>query len=450
MNFANNEDSKNLLRRIHMAQGPSFPSISRRRFLQSSGAAVGAAALGSSFLAACAGTSSSASTNSSLPTLQQWYHQYGETGTHEAVLRYAKSFTKANVNVSWIAGTGNAYPDKVRAALLGSNPPDVFELPGISVSQVKAGQVEPLDDIIADVKSDFLPADLTPFTVDGHVYGIKMISDPTFVYYRKSLFQKAGITSVPTTVDELIAVAKKLTTGSVKGIYIGPDGGVDALHQIGVWAAGADLVTPDNKIAFNTDRVATMFEKIYELNTSGGVLPDAPTFWWDPSAFTQGLCAMQWCGLWAMPGITKAIGDDFGIFPWPSLDAQGQPATVNGGWAEMVAAKGKNVAVAKELVKSLWIDSTATQIDWNVGYGFHVPPRASIASQTTKLQSSPASDAVSILNKYGHAASVYWTAAMDTTMEGAISNIVKSGKNAKTLLDQAADQCNTQLQQELI
>ena len=29
----------------------------------------------------------------------------------------------------------------------------------------------------------------------------------------------------------------------------------------------------------------------------------APTDWWDPSSFTQGLAAMQWCGLWAMPGI---------------------------------------------------------------------------------------------------------------------------------------------------
>ncbi len=409
-----------------MVQGRSLPSISRRRFLQSSGTALGATALGSSFLAACAGTSSGNNgTASNLPTLQQWYHQYGETGTHEGVLRYAKSFKQANVNVSWIAGTGNAYPDKVRAALLGSNPPDVFELPTISVSQIKAGQVEPLDDILASVKSDFLPADLTPYTVDGHVYGIKMISDPTFVYYRKSLFQKAGITQVPQTVDELITVAKKLTTSSIKGIYLGPDGGESALYYIAAWSAGGDLLTSDNKVAFNTARVAAAYEKIYELNASGGVLPDAPTFWWDPSSFTQGLAAMQWCGLWATP------------------------ATINGGWAEFVAAKGKNVAVSKELVKALWIDSTATQIDWNVGYGFHVPPRSSIAQQTTKLQSSPASDAVNILNKYGHAPSIYWNAAMDTALANAVSSIVKDGKNALSLLNQAADTANTQLQQEL-
>src|SRR6266446_4276171 len=119
--------------------------------------------IGGTLLAACAGTGGSGpTTNSNLPTLQQWYHQYGETGTHEAVLRYAKQYTKANVSVSWVPGTGNEYPDKLRAALLGSNAPDVFELPNPTVDQVKAGLIEPLDDIIADVKSDFNPVSLRP------------------------------------------------------------------------------------------------------------------------------------------------------------------------------------------------------------------------------------------------------------------------------------------------
>src|SRR6266536_4834505 len=89
--------------------------ISRRRFLQYSGAMT----LGGSFLAACAGTSSNTSGGSaskSGPTLTQWYHQYGEAGTHEAVLKYAKENTQATVNVSWVTGTGNQYPDQVRTA----------------------------------------------------------------------------------------------------------------------------------------------------------------------------------------------------------------------------------------------------------------------------------------------------------------------------------------------
>ncbi len=430
-----------------MEQDPRIPSspLTRRRFLQYSGSL----ALSGSLLAACAGTggggASGGGGSSSVPTLTQWYHQYGETGTHEAVLRYAKQYTKANVQVSWVPGTGNAYPDKVRAALLGSNAPDVFELPNPTVDQVKAGVIEPLDDIIADVKADFLPASLKPLVINGKVYAIKMINDPQFIYYRKSMFQKANL-QPPTTIDGLIAAAKKLTSGSVKGLYVGPDGGVNALTYIAGWAAGGDFISADNKIAFNTPRVAQAYTKLHELNTSGGLLPDAPTFWWDPSSFTQGTCAMQWCGLWAMPGIAKALGDDFGIFPFPALDSQSQPATVDGGWAEMVYAKGKNVQAAKDYVKSLWIQNSQVQIDWNVGYGFHVPPRVSISAQADKLKTGTAAQAVDILNKYGHANPPLWDSTMDTALTDAVSNIVKNGANALAELNKAAAKCTTELQ----
>lgn len=429
-----------------MAQDQNVPTpFSRRRFLQYTGTA----ALSGSLLAACAGTGGGGSpTNSNLPTLNQWYHQYGEKGTQEAVFKYAKDYTKASVKVSWVPGTGNEYPDKVRAALLGSNAPDVFELQNPTVDQVKQGLIEPLDDIIASVKDDFNPVALKPLTINGKIYAIKMINDMGIIYYRKSLLQKANV-QPPTTMDELIAAAKKLTSGNTKGLYIGQDGGIDALKYILGWSAGGDFLSDDNKIVFNTDRVAASYTKLRELNQSGGLLVDAPTFWWDPSSFTQGLAAMQWCGLWAMPGITQAIGDDFGIIPFPQLDAQGQPATFFGGWSEMVWAKGKNVAAAKEYVKYLWIDNSTVQTDWNVGYGFHVPPRKTTAAKTSKLQSGSAAQAVDILNKYGHATPPLWDSAMDTALTDAASNVIKNGAKASTELSKAADKCNTELQKLL-
>jgi multiple sugar transport system substrate-binding protein len=399
-------------------------------------------------LAACAGTGNSNNTNSDLPHLDHWYHQYGEAGTHEAVEKYAKEYTKANVKVFWQPGTGNEYPDKVRAALLGSSFPDVFELQNPTVDQVKAGLLEPLDDIIASVKDDFSPVALKPLTINGKIYAIKMINDMGMIYYRKSMLKDAGV-EPPTTMDELIAAAKKLSKGNVKGLYVGSDGGIAALLYLAGWSAGEEYLSDDNKIVFNTDRMAAASTKLRELSTSGGLLPDAPTYWWDPSAFTQGLCAMQWCGLWAMPGITDALKDDFGIIPFPALDAQGQPATFFGGWSEMVAAKGKNVAAAKEYVKWLWIDNSDVQIDWNVGYGFHVPPRKSIAAKADKLKTGPAAEAVDILNKYGHANGPLWDATMETALTTAVSNIIKNNADAKKELDQAADKCNTELQKLL-
>lgn len=421
--------------------------MNRRRFLQAAGA-TGALAAGSGLLAACGSTGSGGS--ASKITLQQWYHEYGETGTQQAVLKYAADYSKAsstaNVKVNWVAGD---YASKLLAALLGNNAPDVFEHYTADEGWVKQGLLEPLDDLFtADVKSDFNQINLNAWTVNGKIYGVKMIDDTQFFYYRKSLLSAAGID--PTTLtsfDALLEAGNKLTTSKVKGLFLGNDAGV-GLNQMAVFAAGGDLLV-DNKFAFNTPAVASSFAKMREVAQSKAVLTGAPTDWWDPSAFVDGLAAIQWCGLWAMPAVSKALGDDFGIIPWPAFGATGTPIAPWGGWAEMVNAKGKHIAESKALVKSLWIDNTSVQQDWCLNYGFHVPPRKSAATSASKLQSGPAADAVKILNQYGRTVSPMFDSAMSTALSDAASNIVKKNADAASELAKAEQTCQTELQKLL-
>jgi multiple sugar transport system substrate-binding protein len=414
-------------------------SFTRRRFLQYSGAA----ALGGSLLAACGGSVTGAATGSNGGVaLQHWYHQYGETGTEAAAKRYAKEYTKASVTVRWTPGD---YATVLNTALLSNNPPDVFEQSIAAVDQVKDGLFEPLDDILADVKDDFSAVSLANFTVGGKVYAIKMLNDTGLLYYRKSLLQKAGL-QPPQTFDDVITAANKLTTSSVKGLFVGNDGGIGSLQSLVVWSAGGDFISPDNKIIFNTDRTAAAIEKIVQLNKTKSLLLGNTTDWWDPSAFTQGLAAMQWTGLWAMPAIVKALGDDFGVLPWPKLDAQGAPATFLGGWGAMVAAKGKNVQAAKDYVRWLWIDNKKDQEDWCLSYGFHIPPRASLAAIATKLQSGPALEAVQIAKQYGKSTSPLYDGTIGTAFTNAVTNAVKSNANITSELKKAEDLSNTELQ----
>jgi len=418
-------------------------SISRRRFLQYTGAAT----LGGSLLAACGNTSvgPGATSSNGGTALSQWYHQYGETGTEAAAKRYAKEYTKANVTVRWTPGD---YGTVLNSALIGNNPPDVFETSGVGVDQIKNGFFEPLDDLFGDAKSDFSDVSLAPYTVNGKVYGVKMLNDTGLLYYRKSLLQKAGV-QPPTTFAELISVAQKLTTKDVKGLFLGNDGGIGALGQVAIWSAGSDFVSKDNKIIFNNDRTAAAIEKIVELNKTKALLLGNTTDWWDPSAFTQGLAAMQWTGLWAMPGIQKALGDDFGVIAWPKLDDQGTQATFLGGWGACVSGKEKNKDAAKAFVKWLWIDNTKDQEDWCLSYGFHIPPRASLASKATKLQSGPASEAVTIAKQYGKATPPIWDGTMSTAFGDVITRAVKSNANIQNELKQAESKCNTELQKLL-
>ena len=98
--------------------------LSRRDLLKRTG---GLAAL-AAFTAACGGNtgrpSSGGGSGGSKPNLSQWYHQYGETGTQQAALKYAKAYPDANVAVQWTPGD---YGAKLASGLLSSKGPDVFE-----------------------------------------------------------------------------------------------------------------------------------------------------------------------------------------------------------------------------------------------------------------------------------------------------------------------------------
>lgn len=396
---------------------------------------------------ACSSSSSSSSTAGGKVTLTQWYHAYGEQGTQQAVERYASEYTKANpdiaIKINWIAGD---YETRLNSALLSSGAPDVFELGDFRAANVKSGRLAPLDDILSPVKSDYAKAALDTATVNGKVYGVKMMDDVMMLYYRKSTLAKAGITP-PQTFAELVAAAKKLTTGNQKGLFIGSDGVGDIPYLL-LWSNGGDLVDPSGKtVTFASPEGVAAIGGLKDLNSSGALLQGFTTDWFDPSAIEQNATAMQWCGLWAMPDIKKKLGDDFGVIPWPKFGGAGAPAVRVGGWYHLVNAKGKNVAAAKKYVDWLWIQQTALQKDWCVSYGFHIPSRKSVAAQTTEFSSGPAQEAAGLSQQYGHSFPAVWNKTTTTAFIQAATKIAKGGDAAGELAS-AAKTCQAELDQQ--
>ncbi len=378
--------------------------------------------------------------------LVQWYHQYGEEGTQDAVNRYAQQYTEENPNVEieiiWQVGDWAA---ALAALLLTDEGPDVFEVNSVTLDQVKQGQVAPLDDLYDDALiEDFGPQNLAAATIDGSIYWVKMLTDTGGVYYRKSLLEEAGL-AVPTTIDELIAVSTALDTGRQKGLFIGNDGGLSATQGPLVWSAGTEFLSAENTPAFNTPLVATGYSKLKELNDSGSLLMGNTTDWFDPTAFTSGAAAMQWCGLWAFPAINEALGDDVGVFAWPSTGEGGRPSTFYGGWGECVNAGSQNLDAAKAYVTWLWIQNTEIQTDWNVGYGFHVPARQSAAEAAEALQVGAAADLVTNLYEYGVGNNPLWTPVMGTALLDAVTNVVRNGADPAAELTTAEETVQAEL-----
>ena len=365
-------------------------------------------------------------------TISQWYHQYGEAGTEQAVKRYAAAYKKATVKVQWIPGN---YDQKSAAALLTNSGPDVFEYGnGPTIDMITGEQVVDLTDVYGAAKSDFTPSLLDRMTWKGKIYGVPQVVDMQLFVYRKSMLRKAGV-QPPQTLDELISAAAKLTTGKVKGLFLGNDGGAGILAGPVLWSSGHDYLTSSNQPDFANADVASALGKFHDLFTSGHLLLGAPTDWSDPGAITSGLTAIQWTGLWNFPMLQDKLGDDFGVLPFPAIGGSGKPSVPVGAFASCVSARAKDVAAAKAFVKWLWVDQTADQLDFAQSYGFHVPSRTSLIAKATKLKTGEAKAAAGYLKAYGHPQTpLLWSPKSATAMTDAVDKIVRSGANPTSSL----------------
>lgn len=408
-------------------------SVSRRRFLTLSGGlaagAIGLAGCGSNTGRTESSTSPTSSASGGaggpVPQLSQWYHEYGEDGVQEAVKKYAAAYDKAKITVKWSPGE---YEKLVAAALLTAKVPDVFEYGnGPTLDMIKANQVLDLTDTLGAAKDQFAPSVLAAMTWEGKVWAVPQTVDMQMLYYRKSLLQKAGV-QPPKTFAELAAAAQAVKTKDIGGFFAGNDGGIGVLGNQLIWAAGLEQINADKTaIGFND---AAMFDGLTQFRqlSQNGLLASASADWFDPAPFVNEETAMQWTGLWVLPDVQKAFGDDFGVVPFPSIGASGRQVVPFGAFSSCVSAKGVDPDAAKAFVKWLWVDQEADQVDFSNSYGTHIPAKPSLAAQATKLAEGAGAEAAKFVTDFGHAPSLLWTPAILQAYTAALSNVVR--KNA--------------------
>ena len=166
----------------------------------------------------------------------------------------------------------------------------------------------------------------------------------TGVWYNKALFEKAGITSVPQTWDEFLAVCQKLRDSGVNPLtcnsdtvtllygyqlarYIGQDAVTDCLNNV-KWAE-----IPEAKKAA---------EDLYGLFKAGYFSPYAPANYPDGQneiGFDESCMILN--ASWIPNEINQGTGAsiDWGFFPWPSV-----PGGVDGAEAAMVGAQSIGIS----------------------------------------------------------------------------------------------------------
>lgn len=198
----------------------STVSPQRRRLVAGFAAVAGAALL----LSACGGSSSGGSSGSSGDKVKLvWWHNANQDPGKAFYQKVADEYTAAhpNVTIEQVPLQSEDMKAKLQVAMQSPNPPDIIHQwgGGWMADQVKAGKLQDLTEATKDLTPKL--AGISGWQLDGKTYGINFTSGVVGFWYRKDLFTKAGITTPPATLDELITDATKLKAAGIEPVVIG-------------------------------------------------------------------------------------------------------------------------------------------------------------------------------------------------------------------------------------
>ena len=313
---------------------------------------VAAAAAAATVLAACSsgGSSSTSANSSSAKVTLTWWNNANTQPLLGVFNNIIKQFEAAhpNVTIQNVPMQNEEFKTKVTPALRGNAPPDIYQQwgSGGQATQVQSGKVA---DISSEVSSwiSSLGTPATAWQTNGKWYGVPYDLHVVGFWYRKDLFQQAGITGTPTTIPELVSDDAKLRAHGIAPIGLGSKDGwpdafwweyfairecsqstvTQAMSGVNLGAAcftkaSADLDAFVKTNPFQTGFLATPAQSV--PNSSVGLL-------------ANGKVAMELQGDWepaAGAGLTsdKNFDTQLGWFPFPAVPGgAGDPKAVLGG-----------------------------------------------------------------------------------------------------------------------
>lgn len=118
----------------------------------------------------------------------------------------------------------------------------------------KDGALAPIEGLMSPGFADsFVPTYLDLQKQNDHVWGLPIAASARGLFYNKALFEKAGITTPPTTWDEAFEAAKKVDAlgDDVYGIGIqGKDLDAEGYWFYTLWTHGGAIIGADGKSGF--------------------------------------------------------------------------------------------------------------------------------------------------------------------------------------------------------
>lgn len=421
---------------------------------------VGAAALA---LAGCSSGGSSASSSSGsaggggTTELTFWT---GLTGPDRpAVEHIVDGFnsSQSKVHVTMQITPWDVLYQKLLPAYGSGNGPDLI---GIDSNQIPVyaskSVIQPLDALLGSDgvdKSTLVGPAVDAGKYKGKIYGLPIENTPVLLYYNKKEFTAAGLdpTKPPTTWDEWIADAKKLTTGS------GPDGkptqygmalGVhDTIEVLPIlmWQNGGGIASDDGgQVLLNSDATKKVASQWAGLVANDHISPVGLSGADADKLISAGTAAMEVNGPWATTGYKNA-GIDYGLAMVPT-GPNGQQITLGNTTSLALSAKANKAKTdaATQFYKYWTTVDSQTYFALNTGFPpvtTNVPDSALASNPDVAMFSKYAKYARSLAPGQPNFASI-----QGEVFDPAMEKIENDPSSVNATLDAAAGQLKSLLQ----
>jgi multiple sugar transport system substrate-binding protein len=221
-----------------------------------------------------------------------------------------------------------SYKTTLRNWLTGEPPDVIYWYAGERMKYfVDRGFLEDVSDVWAkgSAKQD-MASTVESVTVGGKQYGVPYTYYHWGVFYRKDLFEKAGIAAPPKTWADLLSACKKLKESGVAPIVIGtkalwPAAGWFDYLDLRINGMDFHLSLMAGKTPYTDPKVKAVFDKWKEIIQPGYYIDNHAAYTWQESQplLYQGKGAMYLIGNFIVPEFPAEVRDKMGFFQFPEI-----------------------------------------------------------------------------------------------------------------------------------
>jgi lactose/L-arabinose transport system substrate-binding protein len=290
-----------------------------------------------------------------------------------------------NIKVEWVIySPQDVYVNLPMALTAGVGAPDICLIENSHLAQmVELGG-------LLDITKQFQPfiGDVNQYKLleaekDGRYYAVPQDSGPVAMYYRRDVFEQAGLPSDPEAVQELVSTWEKYyevakTINEKTGFYMQSNHKANnsgRFFEMLLWQQGLGYIDQQGKVAIDHPKAIETLEFIGNM-TFEGLFSDELEWtegWYAELASLDepvaSIIAASWMDVFMRDWITPGTSGKWGVVRMPAWEEGGARASNDGGSSLAITQQSKNPEAAWAFIEYVLL-RRESQINQFVASGF--------------------------------------------------------------------------------